>query len=283
MKTVAFCRRWIDLKSYLYDFYVSREQLIRLIRRLEKAIETAPEGYAVGSFCKGTEQFYWRGVEPGKKQYLNSEDRELLKQLVQKSYDRSCLVAARKIEKRGPVNGTYCLAELVRIYERLSEKRQGLVNPYVMPTEEYVRRWNAVEYDMFTGYPQGKRYVTNTGVDVRSKSEMMIGNLLTDLGYSYRYEMPVDLPIGVQEYPDFMILDHYTREVILYEHFGRMDEESYRTRNLRKINYYLECGYRVGIDFMFSFESDTVAFNYRNVERTLTDFLTRRREFARLL
>ena len=29
--------------------------------------------------------------------------------------------------------------------------------------------------------------------------------------------------------------------------------------------------------------SDTVAFNYRNVERTLTDFLTLRREFARLL
>lgn len=271
------------MQKYPYDFYVSKTELGRLIRQLEKSIAAAPPGFAGNSTSHGSSQLYWTQNGNENRQYLGTEQNELAQKLVQKSYDRSCLVAARKIEKRGPVNGKYCLAELVRIYERLSEKRQGLVNPYVMPTEEYVRRWNAVEYDMFTGYPQGKRYVTNTGVDVRSKSEMMIGNLLTDLGYSYRYEMPVDLPIGVQEYPDFMILDHYTREVILYEHFGRMDEESYRTRNLRKINYYLECGYRVGIDFMFSFESDTVAFNYRNVERTLTDFLTRRREFARLL
>ena len=255
----------------------------RLIQRLEKALESAPPGYVMNGKSNGTTQLYWSGDNNQKRIYLSSEQKELARQLVQKGYDHKCLVAARKIAKRGPVNGQYCLAELVRIHEGLSARRQELVNPYVMPTDEYVKAWNAVEYERFEGYKEGKQYVTQTGEQVRSKSEMMIGNLISSLGYSYRYEWPLDLPAGGRERPDFMILDHYSREVILYEHFGMMDRDEYRRKNLTKINRYIENGYRVGIDFLFSFESESVPMNYRNVERTLTDFLNRRREYSRLL
>lgn len=65
------------------------------------------------------------------------------------------------------------------------------------------------------------------GERVRSKSEVIIADMLNRKGISYRYEYPVYLKNVGQIYPDFTVLDAIRRREIYWEHLGMMDDPDY--------------------------------------------------------
>lgn len=76
----------------------------------------------------------------------------------------------------------------------------------------------------------------------RSKSEVIIANLLHALGITYAYEQPFTGQDGSVRYPDFTIEDAETGRRVFLEHLGLMSEPAYRRRWSAKLDWYRSQG-----------------------------------------
>ena len=82
---------------------------------------------------------------------------------------------------------------------------------------------------------------TSRGEAVRSKSEVIIANLLHGQGIDYHYEHPLELG-GLVKYPDFTIEDDDAGITYLWEHCGLLHDPAYRRRWEEKQHWYREHG-----------------------------------------
>ena len=82
---------------------------------------------------------------------------------------------------------------------------------------------------------------TTRGEAVRSKSEVIIANLLHEKHIQYLYEAPLEID-GVTKYPDFTIEDDNTGRTHYWEHLGMLSDESYRKRWHQKLEWLKEHG-----------------------------------------
>ena len=94
----------------------------------------------------------------------------------------------------------------------------------------------------------GKRFLedrlihrTSRGEAVRSKSEVIIANLLHAHGLAYHYEIPLELG-GAIKYPDFTIEDDNTGQTYYWEHCGMLHDPAYRRRWEAKLDWYADHG-----------------------------------------
>lgn len=78
---------------------------------------------------------------------------------------------------------------------------------------------------------------TSRGEAVRSKSEVIIANLLHEKNIQYHYEQPLELG-GVTKYPDFTIEDDDTGITYYWEHCGLLHDPSYKRRWTEKLAWY---------------------------------------------
>jgi hypothetical protein len=89
---------------------------------------------------------------------------------------------------------------------------------------------------------EGLVHRTTRGELVRSKSEVIIADMLASLGLPYGYEQPFKCPDGSVRYPDFTIDDAETGRRLLIEHLGMMDRPDYVRRWKAKEEWYRKAG-----------------------------------------
>ena len=82
---------------------------------------------------------------------------------------------------------------------------------------------------------------TARGELVRSKSEVIIANLLHANRVNYQYEAPLEVD-SLIKYPDFTIEDDDTGEMYYWEHLGMLSDYNYRQRWNKKLMWYREQG-----------------------------------------
>jgi hypothetical protein len=110
-----------------------------------------------------------------------------------------------------------------------SETFRRLTNLFRNPTPvEFVGRF----------LEEGLIHRTARGELVRSKSEVIIANLLHGLDIPYAYEQPFTGRDGSVRYPDFTIDDAETGQKVFLEHLGMMAEPAYRRRWQSKLEWY---------------------------------------------
>jgi hypothetical protein len=61
---------------------------------------------------------------------------------------------------------------------------------------------------------------------VRSKSEVIIANMLTERDIPFQYEVPLYAPDGTFYLPDYTVT--WAGEAWYWEHLGRLDNDDYR-------------------------------------------------------
>ena len=123
---------------------------------------------------------------------------------------------------------------------------------FVMEPREY--EWKSENHHRNGYRPELLKYQTSKGVMVRSKSEKIIADKLELYGIPYRYEAELIIN-GNRYYPDFMILLPDGR-ILIWEHFGMMDDIDYASRAWRKIENYRRAGYVQHTNLICTYESD---------------------------
>ena len=112
-------------------------------------------------------------------------------------------------------------------------------------------------------YAEGRIHEALTGDMVRSKSELIIANLLAERNVSFEYELPLRAPDGTMYLPDFSI-DH-DGERWYWEHWGMMSEQAYRDHREAKMAWYED---HFPGRLIETFESETLS---RDVERIIEE------------
>lgn len=97
---------------------------------------------------------------------------------------------------------------------------------------------------------------TDRGDFVRSKSELVIANVLNALGLDYRYEEKiVGRVTGGKMLPDFVFITSRD-ELIVWEHLGMLDKPEYRERWGVKRQWYEDNDFVQGVNFFVSRDQD---------------------------
>ena len=163
----------------------------------------------------------------------------MVKALFQKDYDQRVLqLAQMELNHLEKLMKKYPLQMCEGIYEKLNECRKKLIEPIEISDEEFIKRWENVEYDRMGFDKDDPEYYTDNGERVRSKPEIIIANALKKYGIPYRYEYPLYLKGYGVVHPDFMTLNVRLRKEYYWEHLGMMDDAAYSEKNLNKITNY---------------------------------------------
>ncbi len=231
-------------------------ELTKLICETESFLQSCPPGRLKCCNRKNRIEYYWKESSTGKAQYINSRNRNLAPMLAQKEYNRQILKAAQEQRKAIRKLIKVCHEnDLDTITSSLPKYRRQLIRPYRLTDEEYRNEWLKQESCMLAFGKEDPEFRTIQGERVRSKSEVFLADLMHRLDVPYLYERSILLPGYGTTYPDFTVLNVRKRKVIIWEHFGMMDDPEYVDKCLRKLNYYLKAGYILGDTLLITFET----------------------------
>ena len=227
-------------------------------------------------------QYYQRkNAGDGNGIYIPSSERHLIRSLAQRDYEEDLLQVIDKeikaidrsvLSLRKSEWDAKQLLYMEDLYGKLSPERRELVSPLVISDEEYVKQWKKYEYEGLP-FDDEIKHLSRGGVRVRSKSEVMIADMLEEYGIPYRYECPLVLKGGIWVSPDFTCLRIKDRTEVIFEHFGMMDDPEYVAKTVRKIRNYTLSGYVFGKSFVFTMETGAKPLNVIEIEGLIKNHL----------
>lgn len=228
-------------------------QLKKEVEANSKELEILPEGYLVrkgnayGHRIKAKETSITKQPEMIKllcrKKYLLSRQEQL-------KYNLN--LTARDYEKFNLLMNKELIAEFPRAYQDL-------------PAEYFyhlsVEKWLTKPF-FKNPYPiEGGGYPSKKGNLFRSKSEVLIANMLEEYGLIYQHD--VRFMLGNKSiYPDFIIKNPYNGKTVIWEHFGALHKSNYEQKMNEKMAHYISCGYKPFEDLIYTFEFEFKTFEY---------------------
>ena len=259
-------------------------QLENALKKIDAFLNHAPEGCLKWQNKKGKTYYYHQYMKDNKwvRRYIKKDELSLAKKLAQKHYYLSIrpilekmLDETKRFMRKCPSN------ELEAIYDNLSIERKKLVTPIQLSVKEKVKQWQTEVYEKNQMFPENLRYETEQGEVVRSKSEVIIANILyhNRKDILYKYERPLEvMENGRQKtiYPDFTILNKHTGKVTYWEHAGCMDDSYYANEFVRKMNTYIVNELLLGRDVVVSFESLSNPLDIKVVKRLVKQIIKSR-------
>ena len=213
------------------------------------------------------------------RRYITNENMSLAKSLAKKYY---YITLKKVIQKRLKVLRRliqdYPAQEIEAIYDEMSNERKLLIEPIEMTVKEKVKQWENEIYEKNTMYSDNLRYETEQGELVRSKSEVIIANILFQHREDilYKYERPLQIIVNGKEktiYPDFTILNLHTGKMIYWEHAGLLDDPFYAGEFVRKINGYIANDLLPGRDMLLTFETQSNALDIGMVKKMVSEMV----------
>lgn len=227
------------------------------------------------SRSNGCPQYYHRsGKSDRYGKYIPKRERSVAEQLAQKQYEKDLMQAAETelhlLEICETIKSGVCPEE---VYSLLSQERRKLVKPVLMSDDMFVQEWMNREYIGLGFSDDAPELLTDKGERVRSKSELIIANLLAKEGVPYKYECPLRLKgLGII-HPDFTALRRSTRREKYWEHLGMMDDPEYAARAVRKISAYILNGIYPGEGLIITAETSAAPINIREIKMIIEHYL----------
>lgn len=163
--------------------------------------------------------------------------------LLQKNYDEKCLkINEQRLKAAKSFLKLDGNKEFDDVYNDMDPQIQKLINPVTETREQLIERIRNEKYESL-GFPQDYPVLlTNNGRRVRSKSEVIISDVLENMNVLNQYEKPLNLGNYGRFYPDFTIYDLNRSRVVYWEHFGMIDNPEYANRCVEKYRRYILSG-----------------------------------------
>ena len=249
-------------------------ELKKIIENAKKRLKNAPSGHLRISKSRGRVEYYFKDEQcsaSGKNgRYMKANERKLAKCIAQRDYDIQLLKkATERVKAIEKFLEKYEKTGLKEMYQKMNPHRRELIDAVVISDEEYVKQWQAVDYERKPIINDTQVIITERGERVRSKSEKIIADKLNMLGVSYRYECPILLDGNIKVYPDFTILRIPEREEVYLEHFGMMDDMDYLKKVMHKLKTYESNGIYLGINLFITFETSIRPINTKVLDEEL--------------
>lgn len=255
-----------------------------LLSKIETFIKNASEGGLKFQRKNGKTYYYQQKknikTEQWEKTYIKRKQMSMAKELAQKGY----LISVRSELKKQ----IYLLQNFVKeyneegieeIYNELPEERKILVEPVSVGIKEKIDAWNNENYEPYLAFPENKIYETEHGEMVRSKSEVIIANVLYQYkdDIEYKYERPLKLKTkdgkDIIVHPDFTIINKHTGKIYYYEHAGRIDEPKYAVDFVKKMNLYSNNNILQGGDLLVTYETYSMPLDINCVKKVVKSIL----------
>ncbi|MBO7450563.1 MAG: hypothetical protein J6U54_09355 [Clostridiales bacterium] len=210
-------------------------KLNMLIDAKTRDLQNAPRGSIYASMSHGKAQFCHID---SKKTYIRSSDESLIYLLSQKKYDENVIKCAQKENKvlTSTLKALTSIKQPEEVFNETSPLFQPFVKPIIVPESTYRNNWESAPF-RHKAADTHSPFVTKKGEVVRSKSELLIANLLFDMNIPYRYEAELVLN-DVIYHPDFTILDLKRRREVYHEHLGLMDNTDYAISSIERIRVF---------------------------------------------
>ena len=262
------------MNCLMKELQKEREYLVQIITYCEKVIAKAPTGNVRASKCGNSIQFYYydESTEKRNGQYMSKKEREKAGKIVEREYleklRRTCVERKAEVEK---VMQMLANTDPQKVLHSMPAAKQQVLAKIILDDKEFVDKWQSKPY-------QGKPFPENfpeiysdRGERVRSKTEKIIADKLYREGIPYRYEEPLFLRGYGEVYPDFRLLNVDTREEVILEHLGMMDDLEYVEKATRKLRLYERNGYFLGKQLLITFETGKEPFDSRIFENMLKE------------
>ncbi len=251
-------------------------ELMEILQRSEKYLETAPEGSLRVDCNNNAPQYYVRKCKQDTHgTYISKKDMKLVSALAQKEYEKKVLQTAHhELQKLKEFNKAYSEKKIQRIWANQSRYRKELIAPHEISDEEFAQTWEQEEYVHKTISVEDEDGIfTERGEQVRSKSEKILADKFYRLGIPYYYEKPLYLDGYGIIHPDFTLLNVCERKTFYWEHLGLMDKEEYCDSSIKKIERMQQNGIYQGSNLILTYETSTHPLNTRFVDGLIEAFL----------
>lgn len=261
-----------------YELLMERKrQLEGVIKETEDRIVGAPKGkihVILNGKQRKYDQYYLKR-EDKTQEYINrQEHEELIKRLIQKEYDEKILSAAKRENNALTRLFKSLKGEIITdVFDNLSEGRKKWIIPVVDSTETYLEKWKCDEAIPMNKYNNETEFFTKRGEKVRSKSEVIIANILEDYNIPYKYEAILSDDMGIWARPDFCVINVRKRKQYYWEHLGMLDSSQYACEVVRKIRNYRQHGIYEGEQLLTTMETASMPLSTKAVEELVKKYL----------
>lgn len=249
--------------------------LLQLKEEKEEALKVAPEGSLRVCSGRNKTQYYQRNnPKDFNGIYIREKDVKLAQDLAQKDYNQKVLCSVkRELEAIKKYRSSYPASSVEQVYEKLHRERQKLITPIMETEEQYVANWKNVSYKGKEIDESVPEIYTAKGERVRSKSEVIIADILGGEGIPYRYEYPIYIKGIGKFYPDFTVLNAKKRKEIYWEHLGMMDDSNYVESAIQKIAIYEQNGIFPGDNLILTYETKKSPINQKIVRLMIQQYI----------
>lgn len=243
-----------------------QKTLADIIAKAKRILANSPEDTLQISSSHNKVQFCIVHKD-GNRTYLPKSNNQVLKTLGKKYYAQRVLKHALTMKARiDHFLKFYRFQEVLDVFDNLPTELKDLIVPFAISDKQFAEKWAEEDYET-KGINDGERfYTTENGEKVRSKSELTIANKLFIKDIKYRYEQAHYMKGFGTIYPDFTILNAQTREEIIWEHFGLMDNPEYVRTCLKKLQTYADNGIFPGHGLIVTYESETVPLDTNTLD-----------------
>lgn len=250
------------------------EELSILIGKIESQLKTASKD-KIWCQQKGKCMQYYK-IDSHKnyaRTYIHKKDIQIAKNAVFSEYYGAFLsVLKQNTRALKRFSAQYDFHKLVEVYKKLPYAKKLLVSPLIQDDESFASQWQSRNYEHKKEQPE-ENLVTLKNEHVRSKSEVIIANLLNAKKIPYHYEFPLELKDGYIIYPDFICLNKRTRQEFYWEHCGKMDDSEYSASLVKRLSLLAQKNILPGKNLILTMESTAQPLNTREVERIIETFL----------
>lgn len=163
-----------------------------------------------------------------------------------------------------------------KLFYEMPEGKRRLISPEIESLENFIQRWLSKPYEKLVLKETETEYVASNGVQVRSKSELIIAETLIRNNVPFRYEPALRLRQGRTSqtvHPDFLCLNKRTLVEYMWEHFGLVGETSYAENMVKKMKLYSNEGFVLGCNFLATFETLQTPLSPMMVDSLVNKFL----------
>ena len=249
-------------------------RLEEIMKDTKNRLEKAPKGRLRLSKSHDHVQYYWCVDDKKTGDYIPKDNKPLVKQLAQKSYDEKILqLAEKRYSQIMKLVKDYTDDELESIYLNEHPERRKLIEPVEPTWEQRINEWITKEYAGKEFQEDTPVILTEKGERVRSKSEKIMADYFYRNGIEYKYECPLYLKGMGIVYPDFTFLSKKTGREVYWEHNGKCDDISYVRNMVRKINAYENNGIFQGERLILTYETEQTILNTGKIEQLVNKYL----------